>query len=109
LKILNDTNEVSNYIGEENRGFFEWDTQYRNLYKVLDSFSSRNESKLVSIVIPVYNEEKSIRKVLEQLPKHKSIEIILVDDHSTDFSLDEIKGMAAQYLQELSTLQDLLL
>ena len=91
MKILSDINEVSNYIGEENRGFFEWDTQYRNLYKVLDSFSSRNESKLVSIVIPVYNEEKSIRKVLEQLPKHKSIEIILVDDHSTDYSLDEIK------------------
>ena len=82
---------MSKYIGKENRESFEWDTQYRNLYKVLDCFSSRNDSKLISIVIPVYNEEKSIRKVLEQLPKHKSIEIILVDDHSTDYSLDEIK------------------
>ena len=40
---------------------------------------------------PVYNEEKTIRKLLEQLPKNKSIEIILVDDHSTDNSLNEIK------------------
>jgi len=91
LKILSDNSEVSTYSGNQNRNFFEWDTDYRYLNKLLDLFSSRIDSKLLSIVIPVYNEEKTIRKVLEQLPKHKSIEIILVDDHSTDNSLDEIK------------------
>ena len=91
MKILNDTSEVSDYDGNKNRESFEWDTHYRYLNEVLDLFSSRIDSKLLSIVIPVFNEEKTIRKVLEQLPKNKSIEIILVDDHSTDNSLDEIK------------------
>jgi len=91
LKILNDNSEVSANFGYKNRGLFEWDTDYRNLNKTLDLFSSRIDSKLLSIVIPVYNEEKTIKKVLEELPKNKSIEIILVDDHSTDNSLDEIK------------------
>ena len=91
MKILNDNSEVSANLGYKNRGLFEWDTHYQNLNKILDLFSSRIDSKLLSIVIPVYNEEKTIRKVLEELPKNKSIEIILVDDHSTDNSLDEIK------------------
>ena len=91
MKILNDSSEVSVDTGNKNQDSFEWDTDYRYLNEVLDSFSSRIDSKLLSIVIPVYNEEKTIRKVLEQLPKNKSIEIILVDDHSSDNSLDEIE------------------
>ena len=91
MKILKDNNKVLANIDNKNQDFFEWDTHYRNLNKVLDLYSSRIDSKLLSIVIPVYNEEKTIRKVLEQLPKNKLIEIILVDDHSTDNSLDEIK------------------
>ncbi|MHA2290185.1 MAG: glycosyltransferase family 2 protein, partial [Promethearchaeota archaeon] len=83
--------EVSARTRKNNREFLEWDTNYRNLDEILGKFSSRTQSKLLSIVIPVYNEEKTIKKVLEQLPKNVSIEIILVDDHSTDNSLDEIK------------------
>jgi len=90
LKILKEDRQFSSHTGNKNREFFEWDTQYRNLNEILDLFSSRIDSKLLSIVIPVYNEEKTIKKVLEQLPKNKSIEIILVDDHSTDNSLNEI-------------------
>lgn len=91
MKILNDSSEVSTYPVKENRDFFEWDTRYQYLNKVLDLFSSRIDSKLLSIVIPVYNEEETIRTILEQLPKNREIEIILVDDHSTDNSLNEIK------------------
>ena len=91
MKILNNSSEISAHTGNENRDIFKWDTHYQYLNKVLDLFSSRIDSKLLSIVIPVYNEEKTIRKVLEQLPTNKSIEIILVDDHSTDNSLDEIE------------------
>jgi len=38
----------------------------------------------------MYNEEHTIGKVLGNLPKGKLIEIIVVDDHSTDNSLEEI-------------------
>jgi len=39
----------------------------------------------------VYNEEKTIKRVLEKMPRDKSIEVVVVDDSSTDNSLKEIK------------------
>lgn len=50
-------------------------------------------NKLVSIIIPVYNEEKVIANCLASLAKqtYKPLEIILVDDGSTDKTLDIIK------------------
>ncbi|MFX1549165.1 MAG: glycosyltransferase family 2 protein [Promethearchaeota archaeon] len=45
----------------------------------------------MSIVLPMYNEEKTIKKVLEELPNDGAIEIIVVNDHSNDNSLKEIK------------------
>lgn len=49
--------------------------------------SSRNIQIDVSIIIPVYNAEKYLRKCLDSFinPNHK-IEVILVDDGSTDSS-----------------------
>ena len=43
------------------------------------------ESK-ISIIIPVYNAEKTLYKCLESLilQKYKNIEIILINDKSTD-------------------------
>ncbi len=43
----------------------------------------------LSIVIPVYNEEKSIRNILNLIPHNDGIEIIVVDDGSTDKSFQE--------------------
>ena len=48
----------------------------------------------ISIIIPAYNEEKTILKVLESLEKVKfelSKEIILVDDGSTDKTKEKIE------------------
>lgn len=46
----------------------------------------------VSVILPVYNVEKYIRKCLESLIRQelKEIEIIVVNDGSTDKSLDII-------------------
>ena len=48
---------------------------------------------LVSIVIPTYNEEKDIGKCLSSLKEqsYKKIEIVLVDDGSTDKTLEIVK------------------
>ena len=50
------------------------------------------EEKLLSIIVPIYNEEKTIQEVLKSLTKLKetvqSIEIIVVNDGSTDNSLN---------------------
>ena len=43
---------------------------------------------ILSIIIPVYNEEKTIIKILEKIKKNKSsevkYEIIVIDDGSSD-------------------------
>ena len=49
----------------------------------------------ISIIVPVYNEEKTVREVLSRLQKigkqNFSYEIIVVDDGSIDASVEEIK------------------
>ena len=47
-----------------------------------------NDSKKVSIVVPVYKSEKYLRKLIESMIKqtYSNIEIILVDDGSPDNS-----------------------
>ncbi len=48
--------------------------------------------KNLSVIIPVYNEEKTIRKVLDRVLKQKeTYEVIIVDDGSKDNSVAVIK------------------
>lgn len=53
----------------------------------------KREISTISIIIPLYNEENSIKEVLERIPKKLSFEIIVVDDGSTDGSIERIKEM----------------
>ena len=57
-----------------------------------------NEINLVSIVIPVYNAEKYIKRCLNSLinQSYKNIEIVIVDDGSKDKSLDIIKEFSKE-------------
>lgn len=66
------------------------DNPFNELYDYLNQFKSRDDEVLLSIILPMYNEEYTIGKVLENLPKGKLIETIVVNDHSTDNSLEEI-------------------
>lgn len=55
---------------------------------------------VLSIVIPCYNEEKNLKQCVENVLKIKedslSLEIIIVDDASSDSSLDIAKKLAAE-------------
>lgn len=53
---------------------------------------------LISVVIPVFNEERSIRRAIESIQHqtYTNLEIIVVDDFSTDSTPDIIKEMALQ-------------
>ena len=61
------------------------------MYEHLDRIKNNREKILLSIVIPIYNEDKTIRSILKSLPNKDYIEIIAVDDHSIDDSLREIE------------------
>ena len=64
--------------------------QFPDLDQFMSDYNIKNNSILVSIVIPVFNEENTVKDVLERLPKSKTTEVIVVDDHSTDNSLKQI-------------------
>ena len=55
---------------------------FLDLYEFINKFKSKDDKILLSIILPMYNEEQTIGKVLEILPRGKSIEIIVVDDCS---------------------------
>lgn len=64
--------------------------------------SAETERKLISILIPVFNEEGNIRRayeavrdVFEQMKDRYAFEIIFTDNHSTDASIAIISELAA--------------
>ncbi|CCO24918.1 glycosyltransferase family 2 protein [Maridesulfovibrio hydrothermalis] len=56
----------------------------------------------LSLVIPVYNEQDNLRKLMQEIdsalqPLDISYEVVFVDDGSTDASLDVLKDISANY------------
>lgn len=64
---------------------------YNDMYKHLEKINYNKEKYLISIVIPVYNEENTIYSILNSLPNRNYFEIIVIDDHSIDKSVSEIE------------------
>ena len=58
------------------------------------SFSKKERIKdnpLISVIIPLFNEENTIKNVIERIPNHQEYEIIIVDDGSTDTSVKKVQ------------------
>lgn len=56
------------------------------------------EQLLISVVIPVYNAEKTIEKCVQSVlhQSYKNFELLLVDDGSKDKSLSLCRDLAAK-------------
>ena len=56
------------------------------------------QNKLVSVIIPVYNSAKFLEECLNSILKqsYKDIEIIAIDDESTDSSIDILKSYSSK-------------
>ena len=51
----------------------------------------------VSVIIPVYNQEELIVRCLDSIPKRDDIEIIVINDGSTDKTLDTLFAYRKKY------------
>ena len=69
-----------------------------NRTKVFHNPENNNTGLLVSLIIPVRNEANTILRLLQALEKqtYANLEIVLVNDHSTDDSLDIISRYIAK-------------
>ena len=57
--------------------------------------NNKNElNELVSVIVPIYNVEKYLKNFLDSLinQSYENLEIILIDDGSTDNSLNICRG-----------------
>jgi len=92
LKALESENHSNSLIKalEESRVF---EDPFLDLFEFINQFKAKDSQILLSIILPMYNEEQTIGKVLRNLPRNKLIEIIVVDDHSKDNSLKEIENI----------------
>ena len=62
----------------------------------------------ITAIVPVFNEEKTIKNVLTTLIKSKIIDdIIVVNDASTDGSLKKIKSLKSKKLKIISLKKNL--
>ena len=52
----------------------------------------------IVVIIPAYNEEDSIAKVIRELPVNIISEVIVVDNNSTDKTSDNAKSAGATVL-----------
>lgn len=71
--------------------------------KDLCNYEFYSKSPLISIIVPIYNKEKYLKKTLDSIinQKYKNLEIILVDDCSTDGSYEICK----EYLEKDSRIK----
>lgn len=67
----------------------------REAYKILFCIRERMKSVKLSIVVPCYNEKENLPLLLErfnEVIKGRDMEVILVDNGSTDGSADVLRG-----------------
>ena len=68
--------------------------------------SARVEPKMVSVIIPSYNEAKNISRCLNSIfrQSYKNIEVILVDDASTDNTVSIAQGNTTNFKKTLKVI-----
>jgi len=54
------------------------------------------EGKKVIVVMPAYNAEKTLKKTYDEIPKEIVDEILVIDDYSTDRTVEVARGMGLE-------------
>lgn len=54
--------------------------------------------KVVTVVMPAYNAEKTLKQTYDEIPFDIVDHVILVDDKSSDRTIEEAKSIGIQYI-----------
>lgn len=49
--------------------------------------------KILSVIIPVYNQEELVKRAIGSVPVRDDLEIIVIDDASTDDTINSVLSM----------------
>ncbi len=88
---MNKDNKINSIINRSETAHGKLDHLYQEFYEYLNLFQNKVGEVVLTIVLPMLNEEKTIKSILENLPYNDLIEIIVVNDCSIDNSLKEIE------------------
>lgn len=64
-------------------------------------FFKRKKELKVSVIIPVYNQEELVIRCLDSIPKRKDIEIIVINDGSTDNTILSLEKYQEEVYENL--------
>ena len=67
---------------------------------ITDALGGDKMKPKISVIIPVYNAEKTLQKALDSVPVGNNITAIVVDDGSTDGSWDIIRKWLSERHEE---------
>lgn len=56
----------------------------------------------ISVIIPVYNEEEKIKRAIRSVPARKDIEILVIDDGSTDNTFEVVNRLMIEENENIS-------
>ena len=70
--------------------------------------SSLDQKKFISVIVPTYNSEKYIQKCISSVlhQKYQDFEILVVDNHSTDNTLNIIKSFNSDKIKIFSVVNN---
>ena len=104
VELINNPNTIDTL--KNNLKKYEYDN--KKIIEDINTLLFTNNNPKISIIIPVYNVEKYIGICLESLvnQSYKNIEIIVVDDGSTDDSMKVIKSYEKKYPKLIKALSE---
>lgn len=91
MKILSKSDDKNIFQTHKRSDIQYKEKKYQELYNFLSKYDDKSNSILLTIILPMFNEENTVRPILDNLPEHDLIEIIVIDDCSTDNSVNEVK------------------
>lgn len=93
---LNFNYNVANFIARDSIYFKHVDHIKGKNIKPLNITHHKRDGKILTIIMPIYNQPKLVVRALNSIPIRDDVEVICIDDYSTDSTYDVLKDYVKQ-------------